>query len=52
MIAVTLAKAGFFGGNPHQVYQTPVDIVFDAYHYEMFTREYESTHYELNKNNK
>jgi hypothetical protein len=52
VIAVTLAKAGFFNGNPQSVCDAPVDIVMDTYHYEIFTREYEITHYELNKTNK
>lgn len=46
---MALAKAGYFSGNPLTIYKTPVDIVMDTYHYEVFTREYESTLFELNK---
>lgn len=49
VIAVILAKAGYFNGNPCIVLNAPVDIVLNTYHYEMFTREYERTFYELNK---
>lgn len=52
MVANTLAKAGYFGGNPENVYNARVDIVLDVYHYEQFTRDYESTYYELNKTEK
>lgn len=45
----TLAKAGWFGGNPSTVYSTPIDIVFDAYYFEIMSRDYESTYFELNK---
>ena len=44
-----LAKSGYFGGNPQTVLTTPVDIVLQTYQYEMFTREYEETYYEINK---
>lgn len=44
-----LAKAGYFGSNPVEIYKSPVNIVMNIYHYETFLREYESTYYELNK---
>lgn len=46
---MTLAKAGWLGSDPEKILNAPVDIVINAFHYEMFTREYESTHFELNK---
>lgn len=49
MAACYLAKAGYFNGNPNDVFKAPVDTVFNTYHYEMFTREYEDTFHELNK---
>lgn len=49
MIANSLAKAGYFGGNPQTVYEAPVDVVLDVYNYEQFTGQYESTYYEMNK---
>lgn len=51
-IALTLAKTGWFGGNPQNVYEAPVDVVFEAYHYEIFTRDYENTYTELNSQHK
>ena len=47
--AVTLAKSGYFGGNPQIVLNTPVDIVLQTYQYEMFTRKFEETCHEMNK---
>ena len=44
-----LAKAGWFNGNPSTVDKTPVHEVINAYHYEIFCREYEATEIELNK---
>lgn len=51
-IAFTLAKSGYYSGNPEIVLNSPVDNVMGAYHYEMFTREYETTFAELNKETK
>lgn len=52
MIACLLAKTGYFGGNPQIILNSPIDIVLQTYQYEIFTREYEETYYELNKENK
>ena len=49
LIANTLAKSGYFGGNPVTVLNAPVDIVLNAFQYEMFSREYENAVFELNK---
>lgn len=46
-----LAKSGYFNSNPETIYSTRVDYVMNCYHYEIFTREYENTMIELNKNN-
>lgn len=46
-----LAKAGWFNGNPSAIDNTPVDEVINAYHYEIFCREYEMTEFELNREN-
>lgn len=48
-IALTLAKEGYFSGNPCIVFDSPADIVLQTYHYEMFRRIYEETFTELNK---
>lgn len=49
MIALTLAKAGFYGGSPDNVYNARVDLVMQTYHYELFMRDFESTYHEINK---
>lgn len=49
IIANVLAKEGWYGGNPLTVFASPVDIVLHSYHYEIFTREYQSSYNELNK---
>lgn len=52
MVSCTLAKANLFGGNPETVLNARCDIVMNQYHHEMFTRDYEETYYELNKEKK
>lgn len=47
-----LAKSGYFNSNPETIYSTRVDYVMKCYHYEIFTREYENTMIELNKETK
>ena len=49
IIANTLAKSGYFGGNPETALNAPVDIVLNAFQFEMFSREYEKAEIELNK---
>lgn len=49
---MTLAKSGYFGSNPETILNSPVDLVFQTYHYEIFTREYDETNIELNKEKK
>lgn len=52
IIPLILAKSGYFNSNPEVVMNTPIDIVMQTYHYEMFCRQYEETSYELNKEKK
>ena len=49
LIALVLAKSGYYGGNVDNVFNSPVDNVFETYHYEMFLRDYERVFAELNK---
>ena len=49
IIANVLAKSGYFGGNPETIMNAQGDLVIDAFHYEMFTRDYENTLNELNR---
>ena len=49
---MTLARSGFFGGNPEKVLNSSVDIVMQTYHYEIFSRNYEETVNEMNKERK
>ena len=51
-VALTLAKSGFFSGNPQLILNSSVDLVMQTYHYEIFTRNYEETVNEMNKENK
>lgn len=44
-----LAKAGWWGSNPTRIFNAPADEVINAYHYEIFTREFEQTYIELNR---
>lgn len=48
-IIFLIAKAGWFGGNPSAILAAPFDIVMKAYYFEIMTRQYQSTAYELNK---
>lgn len=49
VIAVKLAKAGYYGGDPQAVLRAPADIVLAALQYEAFSSDYERTYMELNK---
>ena len=48
-IIYTLTKAGWFGGNPSTAYDCPIDELFNAFYYEMMTRDFEATYFEMNK---
>lgn len=48
-MALRLAKAGYYGGDPGRVKMAPVDDVLNALAYESFVGEYEAVEYELNK---
>ena len=52
VLALSLAKSGYFGGNPENVMNAPVNIVIATSHYESFCKTYESTYIELNKTEK
>lgn len=51
-VALRLAKAGYWQGDPGKVLAAPADQVMGAIHYENFTVDYEKTVYELNKEKK
>ena len=51
MVALRLAKAGYYGGDPGRVKDAPVDDVLNAFAYEGFVSDYESVEYELNRVN-
>jgi len=36
-----LAKSGYFGGDPHRVLHSPIDIVMNVIHFERFEYDYE-----------
>ena len=45
----TLARANWYGGNPSAIYNAPIDEVWKAYDFEIMTRQYRSTSYEMRK---
>jgi hypothetical protein len=49
LIALRLAKAGYFCGDPAWVLDARVDHVLAAFEYENFQADYELVSYELNK---
>ena len=50
-VAIRLAKAGYFGGDPAEVMAAPVDIVEAIVSYEIFEAEFERAYIDLNKGN-
>ncbi len=49
MTALTLAKAGFCGGDPEKVMQMKVGWVMAAMQFETFRSEYERSYIDLNR---
>ncbi|MGO8695999.1 MAG: hypothetical protein ACLQMF_20235 [Rectinemataceae bacterium] len=49
MIALRLAKAGYYGGDPERALEARVDHVLAAIEFERFVADYELVNYELNK---
>ena len=49
VIIYTICKAGWYNSNPNIAYNSPVDEVMKAYHFEIFTRQFRATVLELNK---
>lgn len=50
MIAIKLAKLGYYQGDPEQVLNAKVDTIISIMEYEKFVYDYELTYLELNKN--
>lgn len=48
-MALRLAKAGYYGGDPGAVKRGAVDDVLNALAYESFVSDYEMVEYEINK---
>ena len=48
-MALRLAKAGYYGGDPGRVKEAPVGDVLNALSYEGFADLYSEVEYELNK---
>ena len=46
----TLAKARWYGGNPTTIFNAPIDEVWKAYDFEIMSRQYKNTAYEMSKN--
>lgn len=48
-VALRLARAGYFSGDPMQVLNAPVDVVQDAIAFEAFETDYKTEYSLLNK---
>ena len=51
IIVFTLAKAGWYNGNPSIVYNSPIDEVLQAYQFEIMTKDFEATSIKMNTEN-
>ncbi len=49
MVALRLASAGWWDGDPEKVLKAPADLVMGALEYEAFRADYEKAYIELNK---
>ena len=47
-----LAQAGWYGGNPTLIYNSPIDDVLMAYQYEIMVKQYKMTDYLMTMENK
>lgn len=48
-MALFIAKAGYYNGNIDEIMNSRVDYIINTFHYELFTKEYDTTLTELNK---
>lgn len=51
-MAVSLAADGYFNGNPCTVLDSPVNMVFEQYHYDQFKKTFDTTFNEMNRSKK
>lgn len=49
MVALRLAKGGWWGGDPGKILLAPADEVLNAVEYEQFKADFENAVIELNK---
>lgn len=49
VVALRVAKAGYYGGDPERVLAARVDLVIAALEYEVFTSDYEREYIRINK---
>ena len=49
VIIYIICKAGWYNSNPGIAYNAPIDEVIKAYQFEILTRQYKATAFELNK---
>jgi len=49
LIAFSLAKAGYYGGSPENVYKTKTDTVMKNYHFEVGMNQYQETEMIINE---
>ena len=49
IVALTLAKAGLYGGSPQNVYNTDIDLVMHTYHWMICMNDYQETEMIINE---
>ena len=49
VVALRVAKAGYYGGDLEKILKAEADLVLKALHYSNFCTEYEEEYMELNK---
>ena len=49
IVALRVAKEGFYGGDVERVLNAPADIVLNCIHYIKFLGDYENSYIEINK---
>lgn len=50
MVALRLAKSGYFSGDPEKVFLGRVDLVLQALDYEIFNSDFENEYIKINNN--
>lgn len=51
-MALSIAKAGYYGGSLDNIMDARVDFVLQTFFYETYSQDYENTLHEINKKGK